>query len=95
MKTIIAGSRNITDYKLLEDFIADIDFEITTVICGCARGVDTLGENWAKKNNIPVKRYSAYWERYGRAAGPIRNKEIAKVGEALILILKRKFVWEQ
>jgi len=82
MKTIIAGGRDYT----LTDFdrarLAGLD--ITEVICGCARGADTGGEQWAQERGIPVKRFPADWNRHGKAAGPIRNCEMVKAAEALV-----------
>ena len=51
-----------------------------------AAGVDTLGEEWAKENNIPVDYFPANWETHGRAAGQIRNKKMAARADALLLI---------
>ncbi len=86
MKTIIAGSREITDYKIVKKAIKKSGFKITEVVSGKARGVDTLGEKWAKEHNIPIKKFPADWEKYGRSAGPIRNQEMAKYADALIAI---------
>lgn len=88
MKTIIAGSRSITDYKLVSRAINMFldDLGVTEVVSGCANGVDTLGERWAKENSVPVARFPAEWNKYGRGAGPIRNKEMAEYADALILI---------
>ena len=86
MKTIIAGSRTIFDYALVKKAIEDSGFEITEVVCGCAKGIDTLGEQWAVENSIPVKYFPADWKRYGRAAGHIRNEEMARYADALIAI---------
>jgi len=87
MKLIIAGSRNldITSDNIY-DFISCLDLEINEVVCGCARGVDKAGERWANKMNIPVKHFPADWGKYGKAAGPIRNKEMAEYADALLLI---------
>ncbi len=87
MKVIIAGSRTISDRESVEAAIKASGFEITEVVCGMARGVDTEGFNWAKDNNIPVKEFHADWEKYGRAAGPIRNKQMAEYADALIAIM--------
>lgn len=86
MKTIIAGSRTITNATVLEEAIKASGFTITEVVCGGARGVDTLGQNWAKQHNIPVKMFPADWKMHGKAAGPIRNAEMAKYGEQAICI---------
>lgn len=41
-------------------------------------GADFLGEKFAKKNWIRIEDYPADWDKYGKAAGPIRNEEMAK-----------------
>lgn len=86
MKTIIAGSRTITDYKLLEKLIAAINFEITEVVCGMAKGVDTLGQTYARLNNIKISYFRPRWELYGKSAGFKRNKEMANYAEAAIIV---------
>lgn len=86
MRTIIAGSRNIFDYDLLLDAIENCGWEITEVVSGTAQGVDRLGEHWANENNIKLRRFPANWNKHGRSAGPIRNKEMANYSEALIAL---------
>lgn len=46
------------------------------VVVGGAAGVDTVAQNWAQLNNIPVAIHKAEWEEHGRAAGHIRNSEM-------------------
>jgi len=86
MRTIIAGSRTITDPKVVEEAVAASGFTITEVVCGGAAGVDTLGKNWAVDRGIPVKMFPADWETHGKAAGPIRNSEMATYAEQAICI---------
>ena len=89
MRLIIAGSREITDYELVANAIADSDFhpiEIDEVVSGTARGVDQLGEQWANLRGIPVKRFVPDWNKHGKAAGPIRNQAMARYANALVLI---------
>lgn len=88
MKTIIAGSRNITDVELVESIIEKVhkDFPITEVICGCCRGVDILGATWAEKNGIFIHYKPAKWKLYGPAAGPIRNGDMVAIADMLIVI---------
>lgn len=40
---------------------------------GCARGVDRLAWQWAQHNGVPWRRYVADWDRFGEAAGTMRN----------------------
>lgn len=86
MKTIIAGGRNITNYSLLLSTIGESVFTITEVISGMAPGVDTLAIDYAKDNHLPLREFHADWNQYKRAAGPIRNRQMAEYGEALIAI---------
>ena len=86
MKTIIAGGREIHDYGLVLEAISDANIDITTVVSGGAKGVDSLGEQYAEAMNIPLHVQKADWERHGRAAGPIRNRKMAENAEALIAI---------
>lgn len=49
MKTIIAGSRTITDQAYIESIIEKSYLDITEVVCGEAKGVDLAGRRWAEK----------------------------------------------
>lgn len=83
MKTIIAGGR---DYLLTpEDWCYLYNLEITEVVSGGATGADAGGEEYAVKHNIPIKRFPADWEKHGRAAGPIRNAQMADYADAVVL----------
>lgn len=90
MKVIIAGSRTITDPIEVETAIKNSGFEITEVICGGAQGVDSLGAAWANIHAIPCTFFMAEWDAHGKAAGPIRNSEMAANADALILIYDGK-----
>lgn len=84
MITIIAGSRSITDKWIIDEGMKLVPWEITAVVSGCARGVDILGEGWARERMIPVKRMPAEWSKYRGSAGPIRNKAMAECSQALV-----------
>ena len=83
MKTIIAGGRDIDNEILFLKALKQVPFEITEVICGMARGVDTMGLHYGERVGLPVHKFPADWERNGKAAGPMRNVEMLKVAEAL------------
>lgn len=92
MKTIIAGSRNISDYNVVERLIeaSRLRFFITEVVSGRAPGVDRHGERWANYKRIPVKPFPAAWrDRDGVVdynAGKKRNQQMADYADALIAI---------
>ena len=85
MTTIIAGGR---DYHLTEEdflWLDTIKPGISEVVCGGARGADTGGFNWGWSRGIPVKSFPADWKTHGKAAGFIRNCQMAKYAERVIL----------
>ena len=84
MKTIIAGSRNIQNKKLIFETLDKYKDKITEIVCGEASGPDTIGKEWGLKNNIPIISYSAQWDKYGRVAGPIRNMDMGDYADFLI-----------
>lgn len=86
MRTIIAGSRDITDPAIVARAVAACGWPITHVISGTARGVDQLGETWAIQQGLPLTRMPADWDRYGKSAGYRRNEEMAKIAEAALLL---------
>ena len=86
MKVVIAGSRDITDYGILLKAIKECPFEITEVISGCARGVDTLGEKYAEEYGLKLHLFPADWKKYRNAAGPIRNAQMADFADAVLCV---------
>jgi hypothetical protein len=87
MKWVIAGSRTVLDYEFLCGVIKLTNLGMMDeIISGRAKGVDQLGERYAKDHNISCKLFPADWEEYGRAAGPIRNKLMRDHGDALLAI---------
>jgi hypothetical protein len=86
MRVIIAGSRSITDYKLVELAVTHSGYKIQCVISGTAHGVDKLGEKWAELHNACILRMPADWMKFGKAAGMIRNGEMAKIADAAVIL---------
>ena len=86
MKTIIAGSRTITDLRHVEEAVACSHIQITEVISGGARGVDTLAITYAQQQNLPLTIMRANWDKFGKSAGFRRNAEMATVADALIAL---------
>lgn len=54
------------------------------IISGCARGVDTVGIDFALKYNLPYLEFpisKADWKKYGNYAGPRRNQQMIDEGK--------------
>jgi hypothetical protein len=93
-KIIIAGTRTFSNYKLLEstldEFLKTYEGEEIVIISGCADGADSLGEKYARKRKLEVIKMPADWKNLGKAAGMIRNEDMAKIGDILIAFWDQK-----
>lgn len=93
MKLIIAGSRDLnlpikTMFDFLNILLSGFNPEkIEEIVSGTARGIDSAGEKLAEEHHIPVKRFPAAWDKYGKAAGPIRNKEMAEYADTAVVFI--------
>lgn len=47
------------------------------IVCGKARGADTLGEQFGKEYGFKIKYFPANWDLYGKSAGYKRNEQMA------------------
>lgn len=73
-------------YESIANRVVELWMDSTTVVSGTAKGADKLGENWAELNNIPLEKYPADWNKFGKSAGYKRNTEMANNAEALIAL---------
>tara|TARA_R110000744_G_C18948143_1_gene515257 strand:- start:30 stop:494 length:465 start_codon:yes stop_codon:yes gene_type:complete len=89
-RVIIAGSRHLTDYVFLKKMVDKlypnlIPLEETIeIVSGGAAGADSLGEQYAREKGYTIKRFPADWGVHGKAAGPIRNRQMAVYADHLI-----------
>ncbi len=89
MRVIIAGSRSIADFALVEQAMVvarERGIIPDLILSGCADGVDKMGEHWAAFHHIPVEHHAANWAEDGRAAGFIRNARMVRVADALVAV---------
>jgi ABC-type Fe3+-hydroxamate transport system substrate-binding protein len=92
VKVIVCGGRDYWDAdfafwyldELLDAAVSIIpdDFEI---IEGGARGADALAFAWAMERGIKCTTVNANWDKYPKAAGPIRNGEMLKLDPDLVV----------
>lgn len=98
MKLLVCGGRTYDNYdrvrQVLYDFcdefhLADNEYNMPnglTIIHGGARGADSLADQWAVVNWVPIKEFKADWEKEGKAAGLIRNQRMLDEGQPDIVI---------
>lgn len=103
IRIIIAGGRKFNDYDLvkksLHQLLSSDKYTIDEIVSGKASGADTLGETFAKENNITIKEFPSDWTDmsepcvkkkrrdgtfYNALAGIKRNEDMAKYANACI-----------
>lgn len=96
---LVCGSRNFYDYNLLKSeldkYIDKIlnyqnnnlifDKNNITILHGGCSGADSLANKYAKINNYKIIKIKAEWDKYGKAAGPIRNKKMLELNPNIVI----------
>ena len=90
MNLMICGSRSIKDkkwvFKCIKDYVSEIGIEDFTVVEGEAEGVDRIAWEWATVRGIKVIKRPAEWGKYGKIAGRIRNREMVKIADYVLIL---------
>ena len=81
-KIAVVGGRQFSDYVTLSHVL--IPLLPFTLISGGARGADLLSERFADEYQLEKIIYKPNWDKYGRAAGFIRNSQIISDAEVLV-----------
>lgn len=91
MRVLVTGGRNLNDRNMIYQVLDIFHHKhgITVLIHGAATGADTLAQEWAFLNSIPVCSFPVTkeeWDRLGKRAGPLRNERMLKVGRPDALV---------
>lgn len=86
MRLLVTGDRNWRDAPRVK--VALIDWLLQTdsepedhvLISGDARGADTYADVIGQLLGFTIERHPADWDTHGKAAGPIRNREMLESG---------------
>lgn len=89
MNVLVCGGREYNDAQtfgrvMYEQVLAK--YQSPHIIAGGARGADTLARDWAKSWRLEYTEYPADWERYGKRAGMIRNKQMLGDGQPDLVV---------
>ncbi len=86
MRLAIVGNRDYHNYEMIKEKVDYIrgQMVITEIVSGGAPGVDALAKRYATENKLQYTEFPADWEKYGKAAGPLRNTQIVEYSDFVI-----------
>ena len=80
MKVAVIGSRELR----VDNLGKYLPEEVTEIVSGGARGIDTRAREYALKNNIKLKEFLPEYEKYGRSAPLKRNIQIIDYADMVL-----------
>lgn len=91
MRVLVCGSRDYDNQREIDTLLSALLVSVgkrseLLIIHGGASGADSMAGDWATKNGVLVKVFYADWKKYGKAAGPIRNKQMLDEGKPDLVI---------
>lgn len=86
MHVILAGSRSFGCYTtfsiVCNHYLQHVPNPV--IVSGHAKGADSLALQYANEKGWLVRSFLPNWAKYGKAAGVIRNQQMAQHSQALI-----------
>ena len=87
MRILVCGGRDFNDVRLFNSTMDKYkNIENLTIIQGNAKGADNLAYWWALENASHEEHYQADWDKFGKSAGYIRNKQMLEEGKPDLVI---------
>lgn len=86
MRILVCGGRDYQDVNRIASVLSEYSDKDVTIIHGGARGADTLAGEWAMRFAKDVVVFKADWDKYGKAAGAIRNQQMLDEGKPDMVI---------
>lgn len=78
-------NHRLLDQIRLEILAHGLTPEKDVILNGGAKGADSAAKMWGEKLGFKVVTVDANWDKFGKAAGPIRNREMLKLEPDLVL----------
>lgn len=85
-RALVCGDREWKDYWLIFQTLQEMQDSIECVIEGECRGADRMARVAATWLGIPWIAFPARWDKFEKAAGPIRNEQMLRIGRASIVL---------
>lgn len=90
MRILITGSRDWVSRHTVEQAIKSYSDDSTTIVHGaCPTGADLFAAEFAESSGFTVEAIPAQWGKYGKAAGPHRNRQMVDLGADICLAFIR------
>lgn len=88
MRILVCGGRDLDDKEFIFSTLDALDKEVGIhyVITGGARGADYWANCWASHHKKEVSVFPAQWEKFGKGAGIIRNKQMLDYGQPEMIV---------
>jgi hypothetical protein len=91
IRVCVCGGRDFNDqefvFKTLDHLLSKNNYNEVTLINGAMRGVDNLSSQWGFQypDYVTIVEVPANWNKYGNAAGPLRNQKMIDLGFDLLI----------
>lgn len=88
MNLAIVGSRTFSDWLIGWHETCEVLKQyptINTVVSGGANGADKFGRKFARIRRLKYKEFLPDWDKFGKSAGMIRNREIIDNADVAIV----------
>lgn len=87
---LVCGSRDYTNESYIHGFLDTVFKDEKTeniIVEGEAPGADSIARNYGEKKGYEVRKFPADWKTHGKAAGPIRNKQMLDENPDISLVV--------
>lgn len=93
MRVLVCGGRHFADKDLMAEVLFQNFYAGDILIHGDARGADRMSRDYVRSTygdacqyGTKIEAYPADWNTHGKAAGPIRNKQMLTEGKPDLVI---------
>lgn len=87
LNVLVCGGRDYNNARFIHEQLSRIHAErpFSLIIHGAARGADEWAEHWAEMNGVQPVACKALWDKFGRRAGPMRNRAMLLLKPHLVV----------